>query len=163
MNICVTNAQRHVAVDIPRILRLARCAIRRLDVQEQGTMAITFVSDQRMRSLNRRFLRHDWPTDVLSFRYDRAQGSGLRVRGKSRNVLGPQPPALNPKPVVGEILIAPSQARAYARAHGISYEHELARYVVHGLLHWMGHEDQTPAQQKRMRVLEDQVLAGCYR
>ena len=132
----VVNAQRMVRVECRRVERLARCAIRRLRLSESGQLAITFVSDQRMCSLNRRFLGHNRSTDVLSFRYDG-------------------------EPVVGEILIAPSQARAYARAHGIAYEDELARYVVHGLLHWMGHDDRTVMQQQKMRMLEDQVLNGC--
>ena len=138
--------------------RLARCAVRRLRLFEPGQLAITFISDQRMRSLNRRFLGHDWPTDVLSFRYD--QAPGRKPQAASRRL---QHAACSLQPIVGEILIAPSQARAYARAHGVPYEEELARYIVHGLLHWMGHEDKTLAQQKRMRSLEDQVLAQCYR
>ena len=89
-----------------------------------------------MRRLNRQFLRHDCVTDVLSFRYEG-------------------------EPVIGDIVIAPSQARAYARRHGVSYVQELSRYIVHGLLHWLGHEDRTPAQQRKMRTLEDQLLTCC--
>mgnify|MGYP001612559183 CR=1 FL=1 len=63
--------------------------------------------------------------------------------------------------VAGEILIAPACAKRYARRHGLGYQEELARYVVHGLLHWVGHDDATPLQQRRMRALEDQLLACC--
>ena len=62
---------------------------------------------------------------------------------------------------VGEILIVPRRAHAYAREHGISYAQELSRYIVHGLLHWLGHEDRTPAQQRKMRTRENYVLARC--
>ena len=97
---------------------------------------MTLIGATQMRRLNRQTMGHDWVTDVLTFRYDG-------------------------EPIVGEILIAPSVARAYAKAHDIPYEKELARYVVHGLLHWKGHDDATPAQQRRMRHLEDRLLREC--
>jgi len=91
-----------------------------------------------MRAANRKFLRHQGLTDVLSFRYPN-------------------------EAVAGEILIAPAAARQYAKRHGIPYRQELARYVLHGLLHWLGHEDRTSRQQRRMRALEDKLLAQCAR
>jgi probable rRNA maturation factor len=133
MTVRVTNAQREAPVSTVRMTRLARRAIRRLGIRVPGRLAITFVASRRLRALNRRFLRRDRPTDVLSFRYDG-------------------------EPIVGDILIAPAQARAYARRHGLPYAEELARYVVHGLLHWLGHEDRTAAEQRGMRVMEDRLL-----
>ncbi|MBI3011258.1 MAG: rRNA maturation RNase YbeY [Candidatus Omnitrophica bacterium] len=132
----MTNAQREAPVNTAQIAQLVRRAIRRLRLRTRGTLAITFVSARRIRVLNRQFLRRDRVTDVLSFRYDG-------------------------EPTVGEILIAPRQARAYARAHGIAYEEELARYVSHGLLHWAGHEDRTSSEQRKMRVMEDRLLVQC--
>ena len=145
----VVNAQRQLFVSVPKMRRLARCVARRLRLSGRGIMSIVFIGAQRMRSINRQALGHDRVTDVLSFRYDQAPGSRL------------QPAACSLQPIVGEILIAPSQARAYAKAHGISYDEELARYVVHGLLHWMGQEDRTRAQQARMRRMENELLAHC--
>ena len=136
MVIRVVNAQRRWPVRVPSLRRLAERAVRRLKIRTPGTLAITFIGAQRMRVLNRRFLRHDHVTDVLSFRYDG-------------------------EPVVGEVLIAPRAARAYARAHRVSYDTELARYVIHGLLHWLGHQDRTAAQQRKMRTLEDHLLSQC--
>lgn len=98
--------------------------------------SVAFVDGRTMRALNRRFTGHAGLTDVLSFRYQ-----GERI--------------------IGEILIAPEAARRYATAHNIPYRIELARYVVHGLLHWLGHEDRTPTQQRRMRRMEDRLLAKC--
>jgi len=97
-------------------------------------MVITCIDSRAMRQVNRRFLRHRGLTDVVCFRY-----SG--------------------EPVSGEILIAPAFARAYAKRRGLSYRQELARYVIHGLLHWKGYDDKTPAQRRRMRMMEDKLLA----
>lgn len=139
MEVRVANAQRETRVDTAGMRRLAMRALRRLRVRVPGILAITFIGSRRIRAVNRRFLRHDRTTDVLSFRYDPAP---LR---------GPQSP-------VGDILIAPREARRYARDHGLTYHEELGRYVVHGILHWVGYEDRTPGQRKRMRSLEDGLL-----
>ena len=93
---------------------------------------------------------------MLSFRYKSVRGSGFGVRGDY-----PQPRTPNPEPIVGEIFIAPALARAYAKSHGIPYEDELSRYVVHGILHWLGHEDRTAVQQRRMRQRENRLLTLC--
>ena len=136
MPVIVANAQREAVVNVAQMTRVARSAIRHLKIRTHSAFTITFISSKTMRALNRTFLRHDRPTDVLTFRYDG-------------------------EPVVGEILIAPQQARAYAKAHALSYQEELARYVVHGFLHWLGHEDRTAAQQRTMRAMENQLLARC--
>lgn len=133
MTVSVRNEQRDAPVSVARMRRLARGAVRRLQIRARGTLAITFIDTRRMRALNRRFLRHDRTTDVLSFRY----------RGE---------------PIVGDIVISPAAARAYARANRLRYADELSRYVVHGLLHWVGHQDHTPAQQRKMRAMEDHLL-----
>ena len=133
MTVTVANAQREAPVNVGDMRRLAARAVTRLRIRAAGTLAITFISTRKIRTLNKRFLRHDRATDVLSFRYDG-------------------------EPVVGEILIAPREARAWAKAHGVPYGEELARYVVHGLLHWQGHEDRTAAQQRAMRAMENRLL-----
>ena len=138
MTVLVTNAQEAAPVNVGDITRFARRAIRRLRIRSRGTLTVTFIDSRQMRRLNKRFMRHNRVTDVLSFRYDG-------------------------EPVIGEVLIAPSQARAYARRHSIPYHQELSRYVVHGLLHWLGHEDRTATQQRKMRAMEDRLLNGAAR
>ena len=138
MMVSIQNLQRGAPVDAARMTKLARCAIRRLRIRQRGTLSIAFIAMRRMRALNHQFLRHDRPTDVLSFRYDG-------------------------EPIVGEILIDPSQAKAYAKRHNVPYAEELSRYVVHGLLHWLGHEDKTIAQQRAMRAKENRLLTQCLR
>lgn len=136
MKIQVCSAQREVRVNLSQMRKLARSAARRLNMRGPGLFSITFIDSATMRKLNRRFKKHDRLTDVLSFRYDG-------------------------EPVVGDVLISPRQARAYAQSHGIAYTKELSRYVVHGLLHWQGHDDRTRAEQRAMRTREDRVLRHC--
>ena len=136
MTVCVANAQREVRVNLSQMRRLAQSALRRLKIRGSGQFSVTFIDSATMQALNRQFKKHDRPTDVLSFRYDG-------------------------EPVVGDVLIAPKQAQAYAREHGIAYTQELSRYVVHGILHWQGHEDRTTAEQRAMRAREDNLLSLC--
>ena len=135
----LVNAQREVRVPMGRMRGLAAFAIEKLRIRAPGMIEITFLGKQAMRRLNRRHKRHDWVTDVLSFRYD-------------GDATAPT--------TVGEILIAPSQARAYARKAGLNETQELGRYVVHGLLHWLGYEDRTEREQGLMRKREDRLLRG---
>ncbi|MBI4341415.1 MAG: rRNA maturation RNase YbeY [Candidatus Omnitrophica bacterium] len=147
MRVRVTNAQRQAPVSAARMRQLARAAVRRLKIRGGGELAITFIDTGRMRRLNRRFTRHDRSTDVLSFRYE------------GEPTCWPAP--LRRRQVVGEVLVAPKEAQRYAQAHGVSYAQELSRYVVHGILHWLGHDDRTLTQQREMRKLEDRLLANC--
>lgn len=138
------NKQHQVPVYLKRMNQLARCAVARLKIKTPGRMTVTFVDNRKMRQLNRRFLSHDWSTDVLTFRYET---EGLKL---SRTAMRYQ--------VIGDVIIAPAQARTFARRSHIPYTEELSRYLVHGILHWLGHEDKTKTQQRSMRIMEDQLL-----
>jgi probable rRNA maturation factor len=77
------------------------------------------VSSRVIASMNRRHLGHEGATDVLSF------------------------PLLSPaagEPLAGDVYIAPDVARANAREHAVPVREELARLVVHGTLHVLGHD-----------------------
>jgi probable rRNA maturation factor len=108
----------------------------RLKVRGRGVFVMAFVDSRLMRRLNREFAGHRGLTDVLSFRYEG-------------------------EPVIGEVVVSPAFARQYAAAHGLPYRQELARYALHGLLHWLGHEDRTAAQRNRMHAMEDALLNTC--
>jgi len=133
MRLRLANHQQRDPVPMAWLRQVAQRAAKRLRIRRAGWMTITFIDGPTMRRLNKQFTGHTHLTDVLSFRYDG-------------------------EPVIGEILIAPAAARRYAQEHGVPYRDELARYVAHGLLHWIGHEDHTPAQQKQMRSMEDRLL-----
>jgi probable rRNA maturation factor len=80
---------------------------------------IVFVGDRQIQELNRRFLKRDRPTDVISF-----NSVQPRLRGE---------PCL-----LGEVYVSRDRARAQARQYGVTYASELRRLVLHGLLHLLG-------------------------
>ena len=84
-------------------------------------VSITLVSPTTITQINRRHLSHRGPTDVISF----ALGP---TPGGARNV------------VVGDIYIAPDVARENAQRFGSGVREEIARLVVHGTLHVLGHD-----------------------
>jgi probable rRNA maturation factor len=101
-----------------RVAELARGVLRAERVRA-AMLSIAFVTDREIARLNRAHLGHRGPTDVISFGFAPAGSGG---------------------PVVGDVYIAPGVARANARAHGAGVREELARLVVHGTLHVLGHD-----------------------
>jgi probable rRNA maturation factor len=83
-------------------------------------LSITFVTAAAIARLNREHLGHSGPTDVISFGLHGDEG--------------------RPGPVVGDVYICPEVARKHAAEHGASLREELARLVVHGTLHVLGHD-----------------------
>ncbi len=79
---------------------------------------ILITGDAELQRLNRDFLRHDYPTDVLSF------------------------PA-GPAPRLGDLAISLARARAQARQFGHTTEQEIQILMLHGLLHLLGYDHET--------------------
>jgi len=61
----------------------------------------------------------------------------------------------------GEIVISTETAQANATEYGRPLDEELARYIVHGLLHLNGYEDKEPAAAARMHRVQERILADC--
>jgi probable rRNA maturation factor len=103
-------------------------------------LSITFVGRAAMSELNRRYLGHHGPTDVISF--------GLGRQGRRG-------------PVVGDIYICPEIARANAQRQSVSSQEELLRLVVHGTLHTLGYDHPEGATRtaSKMWRSQERILA----
>jgi probable rRNA maturation factor len=108
-----------------RVVAVARGALRAESVRA-AELSITFVGPDRMAALNWRHLRHRGPTDIITFELERLPGG----------------------PVVADVYIAPDVARDNARREGCGLREEIARLVVHGVLHAVGREH--PADESRV-------------
>ena len=86
--------------------------------------------------LNRQYLDHDYPTDVLAFPFNEEGNT-----------------------VEGEIYVDLDTAAERCAEFDATPEDEVRRYVLHGLLHLLGYRDKTEAEQQEMRTLEDHYLA----
>lgn len=123
-------------VDTSRVRRIARLALGRLGKGRGAGITVVFLDDAAIRRLNKRFKRHDRPTDVLAFPLGKAGGRG----------------------VLAEIYISIDRAIDQAGSFGAGRGEELARYVVHGLLHLYGYDDLTRRERARMSAEEDRIL-----
>ncbi len=110
----------------------------------RGDVGIALVSDARMRTLNRSYRRKDYPTDVLSF------------PAAEEDVFKPPPRGSRPADgaPLGDLVIATGIARRQAREAGHSYQTELRVLALHGLLHLLGHDHESPDDGGRMKRLE---------
>jgi probable rRNA maturation factor len=103
-------------------------------------VGIALVTDTEMRLLNRTYRRLDRTTDVLSFDLRAAMSPG--------------------EPRSGEIVISTDRVVAQARRYRVTPSRELARLLVHGILHLCGHDHQEPKERARMRAAERAALAA---
>ena len=100
------------------------------------------MDDFAIRALNRKWRNVDTPTDVLSW---------------PQNDHAPAPGACG-EDVLGDVVISLDTARRQADARGWTLEGEIALLLVHGLLHLLGHEDETQEGAEQMRIIERRNL-----
>ncbi len=99
-----------------------------------GEISVVFCSDEELLKINRQFLEHDYFTDIITFDYSEG------------------------KVVSGDLMISVDTVRTNAAQFGVRFSDELLRVIIHGVLHLCGHGDKSPAEEKRMRSLEDKYL-----
>ena len=100
-----------------------------------GDVNYIFVDDETMLDINRRFIGHDYYTDHIGFDYS-------------------QDDALS-----GDIYISLDTVGSNAKLFGVTFDEELRRIIIHGLLHLCGLRDKTDEEQQQMRQAEDIALA----
>lgn len=98
-----------------------------------STLSIMLVNDEYLRKLHRQFLRDDSFTDVMTFEWD--------DDGRE-----------------SEIYISLERAKINAREYNVPMEEELARLIIHGLLHLKGLDDNTAEQREKMHQRENKLL-----
>lgn len=100
-----------------------------------AVISLVVVDDSAILELNRQYLDHDWPTDVLSFVLE---DSGTHLEG--------------------EVIISADTAAEAAAELGCSAAAEQLLYVIHGVLHLVGYRDKTPVDAEEMRTSEAKFL-----
>ena len=113
------------------LLERAARAVLDLSASPDADMTIVLVEDARIQALNRDFLSHDAPTDVLSFPAD-------------------EPDPETGRRYLGDVVISLARAVEQARERGHAFEAEMQLLVVHGVLHLIGHDHAGPEEKERM-------------
>ena len=100
-----------------------------------GEIAYIFVDDEKIREVNRQYLGHDYYTDIITFDY--CEGDVIS----------------------GDLFISLDTVRTNAEQVGATYEEELHRVIIHGILHLCGINDKGPGEREIMEAAEDKALA----
>ena len=133
--ISIAAPQEAVPIDRAAVRAAVRAVLDGEEVADYE-VSLAFVDDATIHRLNKQFLGHDEPTDVLSFPLSDAGAKRLS----------------------GELVIGAQVAAAQAAEAGHDVQAELALYVIHGLLHLCGHDDHDAAGAGRMRERERHYL-----
>ncbi len=135
--VAISSSQTALRVPRKRLTELVAFVAR----QERAKIAevdLAVVNSDEISSLNRRYLRHPGPTDVLSFDLSDAGREGI----------------------CAQIIVCGDVAAAQGRLHGLTPQRELMVYVIHGLLHLMGYEDESRRGVARMSARQDELLTA---
>ena len=130
------NRQKNRPVDLRFLRRVIETVLHEFFESESFDLGIYLVSALEMTHLNETFLRHKGSTDVITFDYSEDPAALLH----------------------GEIFICVDESIRQARQFSTTWQSELARYLIHGLLHLHGHDDVQPAARRKMKLKENQLL-----
>lgn len=99
-----------------------------------GEIAYIFCNNERILEVNQQYLNHDYYTDIITFDYSEG------------------------KKISGDIFISIETVRSNAEEYNVTFEEELNRIIIHGILHLCGNDDKTPQQRLEMTNKENRAL-----
>ena len=117
----IINQQRKIKIEVNDFQDFAEKAVNSIIESKGKSLSIAFVSDKRIKELNKIFRNKNYPTDVLSFPYEPDQFDFL----ENENFLG-------------DIVISLETAQKQAAENSLSFELEIKQLILHGVLHLCG-------------------------
>lgn len=99
-----------------------------------GDVTFIFCDDEFLHKINLEYLNHDTLTDIISFDYS--------LRNE----------------IHGEVYISIERVKENAKEFNESFDKELKRVIIHGILHFLGFKDKTDKEQQQMRFLEEKAI-----
>jgi len=103
--------------------------------KEVGDINYVFCDNEFITDINKKFLNHDYPTDIITFDYS------------------------DTKIINGEIYLSIEQIKENHKTYNTNLTDELHRVIIHGVLHLLGYKDKTKTEQLEMRAQEDYYLS----
>ena len=107
-----------------------------------GSIAYIFCYDEKILEVNRQYLQHDYYTDIITFDYC-----------EDEEVMG------HKNTISGDLFISLDTVRTNAEQQATTYEEELHRVIIHGILHLVGINDKGPGEREIMEAAENNALA----
>ena len=134
MNILIANRQRAKKIHSRLLKQIVGALLAELKIS-QAELGIALVGAAEMARVNWQFLRHDGSTDVITF--DHRDHSA---------------------PLHGELFVCVDDAVRQAKQFKTTWQSEVVRYIVHGVLHLLGHDDLQPAARREMKREENRLV-----
>lgn len=104
-----------------------------------GNITYIFCSDEYLLNVNKQYLNHDYFTDIITFDY------------------------VKDDLISGDMFISADTIRSNAEIYGVSFENELLRVMIHGVMHLVGYDDLTDEQEAEIHKMEDKYLEVYYK
>ncbi len=100
-----------------------------------SSLQINFISSFEIKEINKKFLKHNYSTDIITFNYS---GSNIELDG--------------------EMFISEDNALNNSKKYNVPFVSEITRLIIHGILHLIGYDDNTIKTKRRMKKLENQLV-----
>ncbi len=133
----VRNRQRARPLNTELLRKVLRALLIDELSRDDFEIGISIIGEEAMTRMNEGYLRHKGSTDVITFDYTDAS---------------------RPKCLAGEIFACLDEALVQAPRFRVTWQHELVRYIVHGILHLCGYDDKIVAEQKKMKQEENRLV-----
>lgn len=137
--VTVTNRQRRLKLRIGEIERLTNWVLRQEGVRA-AEVGFFFLNNERIQTLNRRYLGRDYPTDVLAFPQNEGRSAKLHLW------------------FLGDVVMSTQKIKEQARRFQQSVEDEFSLCLIHGVLHLLGYRDRPGRSRQFMRRREKRLL-----
>jgi len=140
MDLLIANRQRTKKINVRLLRQIVSALFEELKI-ESGELGLNLVSTKEMARVNWQFLQHEGSTDVITFDH---RGPSV-IRHSSLQLHG-------------ELFICVEDAIAQSKEFKTTWQSEIVRYVVHGILHLLGHDDLKPALRRAMKREENRLV-----
>ena len=148
MSIVIANRQRARKIDSRLLKKIAEALLADLEIKK-SELGVSLVAAREMTLINETFLQHEGSTDVITFDYSAPEKR--KAESGKRKLLH------------GEIFICLNEAVSQSKKFKTTWQSEIVRYLIHGVLHLLGHDDHLATARRRMKHEENRLLAGLSR
>ena len=156
------NRQSTRRVDLRLFRKITVLCLKDIFKTSEFELGIHLVSAREMAEVNENFLHHSGSTDVITFDYSegaaKLHSAETPFITDAPNTSATLPRKFRQHVLHGEIFISIDDAVSQAKEFGTTWQSELVRYVVHGILHLKGFDDLVPGARKKMKREENRVV-----
>ncbi len=131
--VSITKAYKNIPFSAIAVKHIAEFVCKKVKIKK-AELSFVFVNDKTIRSINKKFLSHDYVTDVITF-------------------------PLELKTITAEIYINTQQAMRQSKKNNVTVKNEITRLVVHGTLHAIGYDDTTIVTKRKMNLIQERYVS----